>query len=223
MKLVKHFFNPILDNNPISVQILGLCSALAVTQSLLPALVMAMTVICVLAFSNVAISLMRNFLPSSIRLILEITIIATAVIIADEIIKTFLPDMSRILSVFVGLIATNCIVLGRAETFARWQPPMASFLDGLGNGIGYSIFIILVAGVRELLGQGTLLSKVIWPTLTDHHSQIQNQFMTLPASAFFILGLLVWATKSLVSAKRPATDTKYKTVTTTQSTQENQR
>ena len=187
---------PIIQNNPISVQILGLCSALAVTQALLPALVMSAAVICVLAFSNVVISLLRHIMPSSIRLILETTIIASAVIVVDEVIKTFAPDMSQILSVFVALIVTNCIILGRAESFASTQGPVASLLDGIGNGIGYSLLLIIVASLREIFGRGTLFGEVLLTPLSSGGWYLENKFMALPASAFFILGISTWVIKS---------------------------
>jgi len=206
MRLLRYLTKPIIDSNPITVQILGLCSALAVSQSLLPALIMALAVTCVLAFSNFSISLLRRWMPSSIRLILEVTIIASAVIVADEIIKTFAPDISQVLSVFVGLIVTNCIVLSRAESFALSHAPGLSLLDGLGNGLGYSLMLILVATVREVFGQGTLLAEVILPTLADGGWYLKNNFMALPASAFFILGLLVWAIRSRWPVSASASD-----------------
>lgn len=182
---------PIVVRNPITVQLLGLCSALAVTQSLWPTLIMAAAVLGVISFSSVAISLLRHQMPSSIRLILEMTIIASAVIIADELIKTYAPDISRILSVFVGLIITNCILLGRAESFALHNNVALSFADGLGNGVGYSLIILIIAALRELFGQGRLFGHVILSP--DTESYPLNQFMTLPASAFFLVALIIWA------------------------------
>jgi len=199
MRFRNHLLKPIIQNNPISVQILGLCSALAVTQSLLPALVMSIAVICVLAFSNVVISLLRHIMPSSIRLILEMTIIASAVIVVDEVIKTFAPEMSQILSVFVALIVTNCIILGRAESFASIHGPLASLLDGIGNGIGYSLLLIFVATVREIFGRGTLLGEVVLLPLSSGGWYLENKFMALPASAFFILGICTWIIKSYLN------------------------
>ncbi len=196
MNYFSYLTKPIITNNPITVQILGLCSALAITQSLLPALIMSLAVIVVLGFSGFVLSLLRQLIPNSIRLILEMTIIASAVIVTDEIIKTFAPDISRILTVFVGLIVTNCIVLGQAETFARTHSPGLSLLDGLGNGIGYSFILILVATVREIIGQGTVLNKIILPTLSEGGWYLENKFMALPASAFFIIGLIIWAIQS---------------------------
>jgi len=196
MNQFSYLTKPIITNNPVTVQVLGLCSALAVTQSLLPALIMSLAVTLVLGFSGFVISLLRHWLPNSIRLILEMVIVGSAVIVTDEIIKTFAPDISQILTVFVGLIVTNCIILGRAESFAQNHSPGISLLDGIGNGIGYSLILILVGTVRELIGQGRLLNEVILPTITQGGWYLQNKFMALPASAFFIIGLIVWAIRS---------------------------
>jgi len=196
MNHFSYLTKPIITNNPVTVQVLGLCSALAVTQSLLPALIMSLAVTLVLGFSGFVISLLRHWIPTSIRLILEMVIVGSAVIVTDEIIKTFAPDMSRILTVFVGLIVTNCIILGRAESFAQSHSPGLSLLDGIGNGIGYSLILILVGTVRELIGQGRVLNEVILPTITQGGWYFQNKFMALPASAFFIIGLIVWAIRS---------------------------
>jgi len=192
---------PLIENNPISIQILGLCSALAITQAVRPALIMATAVIVILAFSNLIISLIRHFLPSSIRLILKMTVIASAVIVVDEIIKTFAPDMSQLLSVFIALIVTNCIILGRVESFASSHSPGLSFLDGLGNGIGYALLIILVAFIRELVGKGTVLDFPVFESIEQGGDYIQNEFMALPASAFFILALLTWGIKAALQAR----------------------
>ena len=186
---------PVLDENPITVQILGLCSALAVSRSLRPALIMAASVIVVLVFSNVAVSALRKVMPRSIRLILEMTLIASAVIVVDELLKAFAPDTSAILSVFVGLIITNCIVLGRAESFAMSNGVGASFLDALGNGAGYAVILIGIAAVREIFGAGTLLGASVLP-----EGYRANQLMAYAPSAFFLLGLTVWAIRAL----RPA-------------------
>lgn len=196
MKALQNLINPILRNNPITVQILGLCSVLAVTQSLLPALIMAAAVTGVLAFSNLMISLLRHAMPASIRLILEMSIIASSVIVADEIIKTFAPEISQVLSVFVGLIVTNCIVLGRSESFALNNSPGLSLLDGIGNGIGYSLILILIAGFREIVGHGTLLNEVFLVKISEGGWYLENKFMASPASAFFLLGLVVWLIQS---------------------------
>ena len=188
------FTEPIIDNNPVTVQILGVCSALAVTRTMWPALVMAVAVTAVLMFSNGTVSLLRNVIPRNVRLILEVTLIASAVIVTDEALKAYTPEISATLSVFVGLIITNCIVLGRAETFALNNNVTASLLDGLGNGIGYGALLIAVAAVRELLGSGSLLGR---PLLASEEGEfLANEFMALPASAFFIVGLAIWALRS---------------------------
>jgi Na+-transporting NADH:ubiquinone oxidoreductase subunit D len=184
--------NPLISTNPLTVQILGLCSALAVTSSLLPALIMSMAVISVLAFSNVAVSLLRNVIPRSIRLILQMTLIASAVIIVDELLKAFAPDVSRILSVFVGLIITNCIVLSRVEAFAMQNDVRSSLLDGIGNGLGYSLILIPVASVREICGSGTVLGYPVLPLASEGGWFTPNELFLLAPSAFFIIGLLIW-------------------------------
>ena len=196
MSYRRNFFDPLIDNNPITVQILGLCSALAVSSSLEPALIMSAAIISVLAFSNVAVSLLRKVMPGSIRLILEMVLIASAVIVVDEMLKTFAPGVSRILSVFVGLIITNCIVLSRAEVFAMHNTVGASLLDGLGNGLGYSLILILIAASRELLSSGSLLGYPILSVATDGGWYRANELMLIAPSAFFIIGLLIWAMRS---------------------------
>ena len=182
---------PLIDDNPITVQILGLCSALAVSRSLRPALIMAASVVAVLVFSNVAVSLLRKVMPRSIRLILEVTLIASAVIVVDEVLKAYAADMSQILSVFVGLIITNCIVLGRAESFALHNPVMDSLADALGNGFGYALILICVAAVRELIGTGTLLDRAVLPD-----SYPDNVLMLYAPSAFFIIGFIIWGIRT---------------------------
>lgn len=186
------FLDPIFNKNPIGLQILGVCSALAVTSKLETVVVMCLAVIFVICGSNVSVSLIRRQIPSSIRIIVEITIIATLVIIVDQFLKAYAFGISKQLSVFVGLIITNCIVLGRAEGFAMKNPPGLSFLDGLGNGIGYSIVLLLVAFFRELLGAGKLLGYAILPNVTEGGWYLPNGLMLLPPSAFFIIGLLIW-------------------------------
>lgn len=184
--------DPMTCANPITVHVLGLCSALAVSISLVPALIMSAAVICVLIFSNVMVSLLRNRMPHSIRLIIEVTLIATAVIIVDEALKAFAPDISEVLSVFVGLIITNCIVLARVESFAMHHGVWPSFLDGLGNGLGYSWVLILVAAVRELLGSGSLLNRPV-PGFASAEGWLQpNELMLLSPSAFFLVALVIW-------------------------------
>lgn len=194
----KHgILGPILDNNPIAVQILGVCSALAVTTSVLPALIMSISVISVLIFSSVATSLLRHVMPHSIRLIVEVTVIASAVIVVDQVLRAFAPEVARILSVFVGLIITNCIILGRAEAFAIRNGVAASIADGIGNGIGYSVVLITVASIRELLGAGSLLGYPILTTTSEGGWFEPNRLMLLAPSAFFVIGLLIWGIKSL--------------------------
>ncbi len=188
---------PLISKNPVTLQVLGICSALAITTSLLTALIMSLALTSVLAFSNVSISLMRNHLPNSVRIIVQVTIIATGVIVVDELLKAFAPDVARTLSVFVGLIVTNCIVLGRAEAFAVKNNPLMAALDGIGNGLGYSLVLIIVAVIRESLGAGTLLGVEIFPLdQSDGWYVVPNAMLLLPPSAFFIIGLLIWVIRS---------------------------
>lgn len=189
-------FDPLFNKNPIGLQILGICSALAVTTKLETVIVMALAVTFVIAGSNVSVSLIRNQIPGSIRIIVEITIIATLVIIVDQFLKAYAFGISKQLSVFVGLIITNCIVLGRAEAFAMKNPPGLSFLDGIGNGLGYSIVLFIVAFFRELFGAGKLLGFTILPNVNEGGWYLPNGLMLLPPSAFFIIGLLIWALRS---------------------------
>lgn len=184
--------DPIVRANPITVQILGICSALAVTTSLTTALVMCAALTIVLSCSNVTISAIRSHIPQSIRLIVQITIIASLVIVVDEVLKAYAFEISKRLSVFVGLIITNCIVLGRAEAFAMRNPVWPSLLDGLGNGIGYSLILIVIGTVRELLGAGTLLGRAILPTIAEGGWFQPLKLMLLAPSAFFLIGLLIW-------------------------------
>jgi Na+-transporting NADH:ubiquinone oxidoreductase subunit D len=188
--------DPLFNKNPIGLQILGICSALAVTSKLETVIVMALAVTFVIAGSNVSVSLIRKQVPGSIRIIVEITIIATLVIIVDQFLKAYAFGISKQLSVFVGLIITNCIVLGRAEAFAMKNPPGLSFLDGIGNGLGYSIVLLIVAFFRELLGAGKLLGFTILPSTNEGGWYLPNGLMLLPPSAFFIIGLLIWALRS---------------------------
>lgn len=189
-------FGPIFDNNPIALQVLGICSALAVTVSMVNTLVMCAAVIFVTAFSNLFISLLRHVMPSSIRIIIQMTIIASLVILVDQLIQAYAYEVSQRLSVFVGLIITNCIVLGRAEGFALQNGPYISFLDGIGNGLGYSILLLLVAFVREPLGAGTLMGYTIFPSVNDGGWYVGNGLMLLAPSAFFIIGLTIWALRA---------------------------
>ncbi|TCO75717.1 NADH:ubiquinone reductase (Na(+)-transporting) subunit D [Chromatocurvus halotolerans] len=187
---------PILRNNPIALQILGICSALAVTSSLKVTLVMCVALVFVTAFSNFFISLIRHQIPSSIRIIVQMTIIASLVILVDEVIKAVAYDISKQLSVFVGLIITNCIVMGRAEAYAMKNPPLPSFVDGVGNGLGYSVVLIAVAIVRELFGAGKLMGIEILPLVTEGGWYNPNGLLLLPPSAFFLIGFFIWALRS---------------------------
>jgi Na+-transporting NADH:ubiquinone oxidoreductase subunit D len=191
--------DPIAAANPVTVQVLGLCSALAVTSSLLPALIMSAAVTAVLIFANVTVSILRRGMPYGIRLIIEVTLISSAVIVVDEILKAFAPEVSSVLSVFVGLIITNCVVLGRVESFAMHNRVWDSFLDALGNGIGYSWVLIAVATMRELLGSGTLLGYRILAPASDGGWFEPNALMLMTPSAFFIIGLMIWAGHGLFS------------------------
>ncbi|MGI9290837.1 MAG: NADH:ubiquinone reductase (Na(+)-transporting) subunit D [Gammaproteobacteria bacterium] len=187
---------PLVSRNPVTLQVLGICSALAITNSLLTALIMSISLTAVLAFSNISISLIRNHLPNSVRIIVQVTIIATGVIVVDECLKAFAPDVARTLSVFVGLIVTNCIVLGRAEAFAVKNNVFMSALDGIGNGLGYSLVLIIVASIRELFGAGTLLGVEILPLVQNDGWYVPSAMLMLPPSAFFIIGLLIWAIRA---------------------------
>jgi Na+-transporting NADH:ubiquinone oxidoreductase subunit D len=190
------FLDPLIDDNPVTLQILGICSALAVTTSLVTSLMMCLALTVVLACSNASISMVRKHIPGSIRIIVQVTIIASLVIVVDQVLKAYAFDTSKKLSVFVGLIITNCIVLGRAEAFAMKNPPGLSFLDGLGNGLGYSLVLIIVGALRELFGAGTLLGITIMPLTTDGGWYPSNGMMLLPPSAFFIIGGLIWAVRT---------------------------
>ncbi|MCD0461635.1 NADH:ubiquinone reductase (Na(+)-transporting) subunit D [Roseiconus lacunae] len=188
----KVVLDPLIDNNPIALQILGICSALAVTTKLETSIVMAIAVILVTAFSNLAVSAIRSFIPSSIRIIVQMTVIASLVIVVDQVLKAFLFDISKQLSVFVGLIITNCIVMGRAEGFAMKNKPGVSFLDGVGNGLGYGLVLLFVAVFRELFGSGTLFGYEILALDRNGGWYNPNNLMLLPPSAFFLIGLLIW-------------------------------
>ena len=192
---------PLIDENPITLQILGICSALAVTNNLAVTLVMCVAVICVISFSNLFISIIRNYIPSSIRIIVQMTIIASLVIVVDELLKAYDYETSKKLSVFVGLIITNCIVMGRAEAFAMKEKPLLSFFDGLGNGIGYSIILIGVAVIRELFGSGTLFGYEILPLVSNGGWYMGNNLLLLPPSSFIIIGLFIWAIRSIKSTQ----------------------
>jgi len=188
---------PIFTTNPIAFQILGICSALAVTSSMKVTLVMCVALTLVTAFSSMFISAIRNHIPGSIRIIVQMVIIASLVIVVDQFLKAYAFAISKQLSVFVGLIITNCIVMGRAEAYAMTNPPVASFVDGIGNGLGYSAMLIAVALVRETLGAGKLLGFEVLPLVTDGGWYVPNGLLLLPPSAFFIIGLFIWALRSV--------------------------
>ena len=187
---------PIFDRNPITCSVLGVCSALAVTTSLQTALIMCIAVIVVLCGSNTVVSSIRHQIPPSIRIIVQMTVIASLVIVVDQFIKAYAFDLSKSLSVFVGLIITNCIIMGRAEAFAMKNPPGVSFLDGLGNGLGYSAVLLIVAAIRELFGAGKLFGYTVLPSAYEGGWYLPNGLLLLPPSAFFIIGLLIWAMRS---------------------------
>ena len=189
-------FNPVFNNNPIGLQILGICSALAVTSNLKTALVMSVALTLVVAFSNLFISMIRSQIPGSIRMIVQMVIIASLVIVVDQVLKAYAFSLSKQLSVFVGLIITNCIVMGRAEAFAMQNPPMLSFFDGLGNGLGYSAMLIVLGIVRELFGAGKLMGYTILPVVNDGGWYQPNGLLLLPPSAFFLIGLIIWGIRS---------------------------
>ncbi|MDC9719116.1 MAG: NADH:ubiquinone reductase (Na(+)-transporting) subunit D [Gammaproteobacteria bacterium] len=184
--------SPIFANNPIALQILGVCSALAVTSSLKVTVVMCIALTVVTAFSNFFIASIRNHVPNSIRIIVQMVIIASLVILVDQVLKAYAYEVSKQLSVFVGLIITNCIVMGRAEAFAMQNPPIPSFFDGIGNGLGYSVVLLFVAVLRELIGSGTLYGFEILPLVTNGGWYYSNGLMLLPPSAFFVIGGFIW-------------------------------
>ena len=197
MDIKDTLLRPVFKNNPIALQILGICSALAVTSSLKVTLVMCIALTLVTAFSNLFISSIRSFIPSSIRIIVQMTIIASLVIVVDQILKAVAYDISKQLSVFVGLIITNCIVMGRAEAYAMKNPPLPSFIDGIGNGLGYSFVLLTIATVRELFGSGKLFGIEVLPLVTEGGWYMPNGLLLLPPSAFFLIGLLIWAMRSV--------------------------
>lgn len=187
---------PIADSNPIALQVLGICSALAVTVNMNTALTMCVAVIAVTACSNLCVSLVRNFIPSSIRIIVQMTIIASLVIVVDQLLKAYAFDVSKQMSVFVGLIITNCIVMGRAEAFAMKNKPSISFLDGIGNGLGYSAVLLVVGFFRELFGSGSLFGVVLLKPISEDGWYVPNGLLLLPPSAFFLIGLLIWVLRT---------------------------
>ncbi|WP_230970551.1 NADH:ubiquinone reductase (Na(+)-transporting) subunit D [Nitrogeniibacter aestuarii] len=189
-------FNPVFNNNPIGLQILGICSALAVTSNLKTALVMSIALTLVTAFSNLFISMIRSQIPGSIRMIVQMVIIASLVIVVDQILKAYAFSLAKQLSVFVGLIITNCIVMGRAEAFAMQNPPFLSFMDGIGNGLGYSAMLIALGIVRELFGAGKLMGIEILSLAKDGGWYVPNGLLLLPPSAFFLIGLIIWGIRT---------------------------
>lgn len=189
-------FNPLSNNNPVVVQILGICSVLAVTAKLEPAIVMGISVIAVLAFSNVIISLIRNTIPTNIRIIVQLVVVAGLVVIVDQLLKAYAYDVSKQLSVFIGLIITNCILMGRLEAFAMANCPWASFLDGVGNGLGYTIILVIVGFFRELLGSGTLLGYQVVPQSFYDAGYVNNGLMILPPMALIVVACIIWVQRS---------------------------
>ncbi|MDT0584173.1 MULTISPECIES: NADH:ubiquinone reductase (Na(+)-transporting) subunit D [Alteromonadaceae] len=196
-EMKKALFGPILDSNPIALHVLGICSALAITTKLETALVMSLALTSVCAFSNLFISLIRNQIPSSVRIIIQMTIIASLVIVVDQILKAYSYEISKQLSVFVGLIITNCIVMGRAEAYAMKSPPGMSFLDGLGNGLGYSFILIVIGTIKELAGFGTILGFEILPLVTNGGWYQGNGLLILPFSSFFLIGGMIWFIRTI--------------------------
>ena len=189
-------FGPIFDNNPIALQILGICSALAVTSNLSTTVTMCIALTLEVAFSNFFVSTIRNSIPSSIRIIVQMTIIASLVIVVDQFLKAYAYSISKQLSVFVGLIITNCIVMGRAEAFAMQNKPLPSFMDGIGNGLGYSVLLLVLGFIRELFGAGSLFGVQVLPSVADGGWYQTNGLLLLPPSAFFLIGFFIWAVRA---------------------------
>jgi Na+-transporting NADH:ubiquinone oxidoreductase subunit D len=189
-------FEPLVVNNPIIVQILGICSALAITSKLAPAVIMSIALTAVTACSNAAISAIRHYIPNNIRIIVQMTIIASLVIVVDQVLRAYAPEISKQLSVFVGLIITNCIVLGRAEGFAMKHPVWPSFLDGIGQGLGYSLILVVLGATRELTGFGSLWGFPVLPLVSEGGWYRPNSLMTLAPSAFFLVALIIWAVRT---------------------------
>ena len=189
-------FGPIFDNNPIALQILGICSALAVTSNLSTTVTMCIALTLVVAFSNFFVSTIRNSIPSSIRIIVQMTIIASLVIVVDQFLKAYAYSISKQLSVFVGLIITNCIVMGHAEAFAMQNKPLPSFMDGIGNGLGYSVLLLVLGFIRELFGAGSLFGVQVLPSIADGGWYQTNGLLLLPPSAFFLIGFFIWAVRA---------------------------
>ena len=204
--------DPLVDNNPITLQVLGICSALAVTSSLNVAFVMSLAVIAVCGFSSLFISILRHYIPNSIRIIVQMVIIASLVILVDQIIKAYAYEISKTLSVFVGLIITNCIVMGRAEAFAMKNKPFESFVDGVGNGLGYSLLLMGVGVIRELFGSGTLFGITIFNSISNGGWYVPNGLLLLPPSAFFIIGFIIWGVRTWKKSQVEAREYKIQTL-----------
>ncbi len=188
--------DPLNDNNPITVQVLGICSALAVTVKMAPSIVMAIAVVVVCAFSNLAISLIRNIVPNRIRIIVQLTVVATLVILVDQVLKAFVYDVSKQLSVFVGLIITNCIIMGRLEAFAMANKPWPAFIDGVGNGVGYGIILVMVSAAREFFGSGELMGYQVVPQALYDMGYFNNGLMIMPPMALITVGIIIWIQRS---------------------------
>ncbi|MDE5649824.1 MAG: NADH:ubiquinone reductase (Na(+)-transporting) subunit D [Duncaniella sp.] len=197
IKNINVLFNPLSKNNPVVVQVLGICSVLAVTAKLEPAIVMGVSVIAVLAFANVIISLLRNTIPTNIRIIVQLVVVAGLVVIVDQVLKAYAYDASKQLSVFIGLIITNCILMGRLEAFAMGNKPWPSFLDGVGNGAGYAVILIIVGFFRELLGSGTLLGYQVIPQSFYEAGYVNNGLMILPPMALIVVACIIWVQRSI--------------------------
>ena len=204
--------DPLVDNNPITLQVLGICSALAVTSSLNVAFVMSLAVIAVCGFSSLFISFLRYYIPNSIRIIVQMVIIASLVILVDQIIKAYAYEISKTLSVFVGLIITNCIVMGRAEAFAMKNKPFDSFIDGVGNGLGYSLLLMGVGVIRELFGSGSLFGIMIFEPVSNGGWYVPNGLLLLPPSAFFIIGFFIWGVRTWKKSQVEAREYKIQTI-----------
>jgi Na+-transporting NADH:ubiquinone oxidoreductase subunit D len=196
-KTMKVFKDPFMENNPITIQILGICSTLAVTTQLKPSLIMGLAVTAVVAGANVAISLIRNFIPPRVRIIVQLAVVSALVIVVDQILRAYAFDVAKQLSVFVGLIITNCIVMGRLEAFAMSNKPWPAFMDGLGNGLGYAMILAIIGSCREILGSGKLLGYHVIPESLYHIGYVNNGLMVLAPGAFILLGLLIWGQRTL--------------------------
>ena len=195
-KVTEVLFDPIFKNNPIALQVLGICSALAVTSKMDTVIAMSAALIFVTSLSNLSVSIIRNHIPTNIRIIIQMIIIASLVIIVDQFLKAYAYDISRRLSVFVGLIITNCIVMGRAEAFAMKSPPLLSFLDGIGNALGYALILFVVAAIREVFGTGKFLGYTVLTPITEGGWYQTNGLLVLPPSAFFLIGFFIWALRT---------------------------